>query len=480
VQSAAAENALACNFPVGYLSPWPTKVAMVEITSRKLVLESALTLDGWQSGVVVTIAGGRFAAVEPGGAADGAERIGGVALPGLPNLHSCAIERGLAGLLERDGETAPDELAARVIAALTPEDVEAIAAQCYVEMVEAGFTAVAEFQSLHLDPDGKPYADVAEINTRVVAAAEQAGIALTLLPALQLHGGFGPCPAEPGQRRFVCAPAVFEDILRASRLMAAFYPGTEVGLAFHSLRTVTIGDIRHLAGAVRSGPIHIQVASTDREVVECLAITGARPASYLLDWVAVDERWCLVHPLHLTAEEQLRVAQAGAVAGLCPIDEAHRGEGPFDALPFLQLGGRIGIGTGSNLCLTPANLLRALEYGQRLRNRGRPQLARPDASAGRTLFDLARRGGAQALARPEGGIAVGAPADIVVLDTAHPAFAGRSGDLVLDAWVFLAAASTVREVWIGGRQLVREGRHRNRDRVLARFRAAMARLAALA
>jgi formiminoglutamate deiminase len=451
---------------------------MVEIISRKLVLESALTRDGWQSEVVVTIAGGRFAAVEPGGAAEGAERIRGAALPGLPNVNSRAIERGLAGLSERGSGAAPDELGRRVIAALEPDDVEAIAAQCYVEMVEAGFTAVGEFQCLHLDPEGRPYAELAEINGRVVAAANEAGIGLTLLPALQIHGGFGPCPAEPGQRRFACDLDRFEELLRATRLMAAFYPGTEVGLAFHALRTVTIGDIRHLAGAVRSGPIHIQVASSEREVAECLAITGARPASYLLDWVAVDERWCLVHPLHLNAEERLRVAKAGAVAGLCPITEVHRGEGPFDALPFLKEGGRIGVGTGSNLCLTPAPLLRALEYGQRLRNRARRQLAAPDATAGRTLFELVRHGGSQALARPGAGIAVGMPADLVVLDTAHPAFAGRSGDLLLDAWIFLAASSAVREVWIGGRQLVREGRHRHRDRVLTRFRAAMERLAA--
>lgn len=451
---------------------------MVEIASRKLAFEIALAPDGWRSEVVVTIAGGRFTAVEPGGNPEGAERIRGVVLPGLPNLHSCAIERGLAGLVERGGGAATGELASRVIAALTPEDVEALAAQCYVEMVEAGFTAVAEFQCLHLDRDGQPYSDPAEINTRVVAAAERAGIGLTLLPALQVHGGFGPCPARPGQRRFVLEPAAFEEMLRSTRMVAAFYPGTEVGLAFHALRTVTIGDIRRLAGAIRSGPIHIQVASTDREVAECLAITGARPVSYLLDWVAVDERWCLIHPLHLTAEERLRVAQAGAVVGLCPIAEVHHGEAPFDAMPFLQDGGRIGIGTGENLCLTPATLLRALEYGQRLRNRARPQVAKGDATAGRTLFDLVRRGGSQALARPGAGIAVGAPADLVVLDTAHPAFAGRSGDRLLDAWIFLSASTAVREVWIGGRQLVREGRHRHRDRVLTHFRAAMERLAA--
>ena len=288
---------------------------MVEIASRKLAFETALTTEGWQREVVVTIAEGRFAAVEPGGAATGAARIRGVALPGLPNLHSCTIQRSLAGLLDRNGGAAPDDLAARVIGALTPEDVEAIAAQCYVEMVEAGFTAVAEFQCLHLDPNGERYGDVAEINARVVAAAEQAGIALTLLPVLQVHGGFGPCPVEPGQRRLACDPATFEELLRATRLMAPFYSGTQVGLAFHSLRTVTIGDIRRLLGASRSGPVHIQVAASDREVAECLAITGSRPVDYLLDWVPVDERWCLVHPRHL-AEERLRVVQ-GARSPAC-------------------------------------------------------------------------------------------------------------------------------------------------------------------
>ncbi|ALK08021.1 formimidoylglutamate deiminase [Blastochloris viridis] len=449
---------------------------MFGTSSRKLLFETALTADGWQREVLVTVADGHFATVEPGGAADGAERIGGVALPGLPNLHSCVIERALAGLLERDGEAAAAELAARVVAALNPDDVEAIAAQAYAEMLEAGFTAAGEFQTLHLDPNGRPYADVAEINAQVVAAAEQTGIALTLLPVLQVHGGFGPCPATPRQRRFLHDLDGFAELMRATRLTVAFYPGTRLGLAFHSLRTVTIGDIRRLAREAAAGPIHIQLAASDREVAECLAVTGARPASYLLDWVAVDERWCLIHPLQLSAEERLRLAKAGAVAGLCPVAEAHRGEAAFDAVPFLNEGGRIGVGTGSNLCTSPAGLLRTLEYSQRQRNRARPQLVRPDASAGRALFDLARLGGNQALAQPVGGITAGAPADVVVLDTGHPAFAGRSGDRVLDVWVFVAGAAAVRDVWVGGRQLVREGRHRDRDRIRTRFRAAMERL----
>lgn len=450
---------------------------MSESTSRKLAFESALTEDGWRSDVLVTIADGRFAAVEVGGVADNAERVRGAALPGVPNLHCCAIERGLAGLLERAGDRTAAELAARFVDALTPEDVEAIAAQAYAEMLEAGFTAVAEFQYLHLAADGRPYDDAAEINTRVVAAAEQAGLGQTLLPVLQVHGGFGPCPAEPGQRRFVRDLAGFEELLRSTRLTAAFYPGTRVGLGVHSLRTVTIGDIRELANEARTGPIHIQIAASDREVVECVAVTGARPATYLLDWVAVDERWCLIHPLHLSAEERHRLARAGAVAGLCPVAEMHCGEGPFDAVPFLQDGGRLGVGTGSNLRLSPTSLLRALEFGQRQRNRARSQLARPGATVGRTLFDLARLGGSQALGQPAAGIAVEAPADLVVLDTSHPAFAGRTGDLLLDAWVFVAGSAAVREVFVAGRHLVRDGRHRDRDRILMRFRAVMERLA---
>jgi len=451
------------------------------------IFERALTTEGWRGDVLIGWSGGRITAVTPaiGAAAPAtARRIPGAVVPGVGNLHSHAFQRGFAGLTERRGDRAEDhfwtwrEAMYRFADALTPDRLGVIAAQAQVEMLESGFTGVAEFHYVHHAPDGRPYDEPAEMAFAVAAAAEATGIGLTLLPVFYAHGGFGDRPTGEGQRRFVSDLDGFARLhAGAGRAVAGLAEG-RVGLAPHSLRAVNEAELAELLRRHGDGPIHIHIAEQQVEVEDCLAATGRRPVERLFDLAPVDSRWCLVHATHVTPAETDRIAGSGAVAGLCPITEADLGDGIFPAVAHRRAGGRWGVGSDSNVLISLPQELRLLEQSQRLVDRARNRLADPPRSTGRTLFDAAVAGGAQALGRTAHGLAVGAPADLVVLDLDHPALAGRRDDALLDAWIFAAATSPVRDVWAAGRQVVADGRHAARDRIEPAFRRLMTDLAA--
>jgi len=358
-----------------------------------------------------------------------------------------------------------------------PDAYEAIAAQSYVEMVKAGYTAVGEFHYVHHDPRGQPYADPAELAQRIVAAARRAGIALTLLPVFYAHSGFGGAPPTPGQRRFV------HTLDSYSRLVAGLAAGGAaqgygLGVAPHSLRAVTPDELAAVvAMAPAGGPIHIHAAEQVREVTDCVAAQGCGPVEWLLRHAGVDARWCIVHATHMTIEEKRRLAASGAVAGLAPTTEADLGDGVFPARGYVDHGGALGIGSDCNTLIDPYAELRQLEYSQRLMLLERNVLARHDLPVGRFLYGLAAAGGARAIAQPTGAIAPGRRADLVVLDADEPALAAQSVDDVLDAAIFGPCRRPVRDAMVGGRWVVREGRHPEERAVLAAYRAALGRLA---
>ena len=450
---------------------------------KRLHFDRALLAEGWRSDVAVTIDGRAISAIAPDSPpAPDAERIGGIAIPGLPNVHSHAFQRALAGLAERQaaGGDAPDddsfwtwrEVMYRFLARMAPDHIEAVAALAYVEMLEAGFTGVGEFHYLHNAPDGSRYADPAETAGRIVAAARTAGIGLTLLPCFYARGGCGGQPATPGQVRFLSDLGAFQRLMQASRAHVATLDGARLGIAPHSLRAVDGAELKAVCEAFPAGPVHIHAAEQEREVAECLAWSGARPVQWLLDNMGVDARWCLIHATHMTGDETLGLARSGAVAGLCPITEANLGDGIFPGAAFVQAGGRYAVGSDSNVRIAANEELRTLEHSQRLRDRRRNSQGRPGASTGRALYEAARSGGAQALGLETearaGGLAAGQTADIVVLDATDPALIGRCDDTALDAWVF-AAGRVVRHVFAAGRHVVIDGRHIDADRVRSRY-----------
>ncbi|MET0384388.1 MAG: formimidoylglutamate deiminase, partial [Polyangiales bacterium] len=385
------------------------------------------------------------------------------------------------GLTEHRGP-APDsfwtwrELMYHFVAQLAPEDVEVIAAQAYVEMLEAGFTRVGEFHYLHHDPTGASYADPAELSGRVVAAAAQTGIGLCLLPVFYAHGGFGGLPLSAAQQRFGNDVDRFARVLDAARQHVARVPGGRLGVAPHSLRAVTPDELAQvIALAPPEGPIHIHAAEQLAEVEACERWSGQRPITWLLEHAPLDTRFCVVHATHMTRDETRRLAASGAVAGLCPITEANLGDGIFPAGEYLAQGGRFGVGSDSNVLIRASEELRLLEYGQRLTQHARNVLATPARSVGRRLFEAALIGGGQALGSPA-GIAVGAPADLVSFADDHPSLHGRRGDALLDSWIFAAADGCIDRVWCGGVERVTGGRHVLREAVARRYRATLARL----
>jgi formimidoylglutamate deiminase len=429
--------------------------------ASKLHLETALLPDGWRDDVVVTVERGLITAVDPAGSGP-AERISGVTIPGLPNIHSHAFQRAMAGFTEKRGTEADSfwtwrTQMYRFVERLTPDDLEAIAALAYMEMLEAGFTSVAEFHYLHHQPDGRPYDNIAEMSERIVAAADQVGIGLCLLPVFYRQGGFLGKPAGEGQRRFLNNRDSY------AKLMETKVPGGEIGIAPHSLRAVTLEDLQWAATTFAGKPSHIHISEQTREVDDCLAVHGRRPIDLFLDTTDAGANWYLIHATHADAGEIARMAKANLTVGLCPITEANLGDGLFDVPAFLQRGGRFAIGSDSLVRISAADELRTLEYGQRLFHRQRNVLGHPTRSTGRHLFDSSLDGNA---------LAVGQRADFVVLDTG-----GHRGDAVLDSWIFATDNGAIRSVYRGGVPVVQNGRHKDRETVAARYARVMTKLA---
>lgn len=439
-----------------------------------LVFDHALLPQGWARNVRVGLKDGRIDTVEANADARNAQRVSGVALPGLPNLHSHTFQRGMAGLSEQRGNTEDNfwtwrQVMYRFLEKLTPEAVEAIAAFAFVEMLEAGFTSVAEFHYLHHAPDGQPYGNIAELSERVVAAAVETGIGLTLLPVLYAASGFGGAPTSEGQRRFSNSLDRFLALAEKAE-DAANRHQFQFGVAPHSLRAAPPDALKGLLTARPHGPVHIHVAEQTREVDDCLAWSGSRPVQWLLDHVDVGRRWCLIHATHTDGDEIHRMAKSGAVAGLCPITEANLGDGIFLAKDYLAQRGSFGVGSDSQIEINAAGELRQLEYSQRLSHRARNVLSTDDSSTGKTLYYLALAGGSQALARNAGAIEVGRNADIVVLDSAHPSLAHLSSDRWLDAYIFAAPQGVVRDAFVLGRHVVRDGKHVAREKIETRYK----------
>lgn len=450
--------------------------------STALHLAEALLPHGFAADVMVTIVDGSIAAVETGAApSTDAERLPGLTLPGLPNLHSHLFQRGMAGLSERRGASDDSfwtwrEVMYRFLDRLDPDDVQAIAAQAMVEMLEGGFTALAEFHYLHHDRDGRAYADIAAMAGAVAAATDETGLGLTLLPVLYRFGNFGSAPPVHGQRRFLNDRDAYLRLIEASGIALSALPDARLGVAPHSLRAVALDDLGWLAGLQSDAPIHIHVAEQMREIEDSLAITGRRPVELLMQHIELSARWCLVHATHLSDAERTGIVHSGAIAGLCPITESSLGDGIFDGVHYHAAGGGFGVGSDSNIQIDAGAELRQLEYSQRLRDRGRALIAGAGESTGETLWRTACAGGAKACGRAIGRIAVGCRADLVTLDADHPALVGKAGPLALDSAVFATNAFPVNTVHVGGRRLVTEGRHRARDGVRTRFAAVMRRL----
>ncbi|MBC3883873.1 formimidoylglutamate deiminase [Undibacterium griseum] len=385
-------------------------------------------------------------------------------LPGMTNLHSHAFQRAMAGMTESAGNSQDSfwtwrDLMYRYALHITPAQIQAIAAQLYAECLRHGYTGVCEFHYLHRDPAGAMYASPAEMAQRVIAAASQTGIGMTMLPVLYSYADFNEKPLRDDQRRF--ASGVDDILLLVQELETMRSRQLEVGAAPHSLRAASLTQIRDLVQALPAGrPLHMHIAEQIKEVDACIAAHGRRPVELLLDSGLVDQRWCLVHATHMTPQEVRDVAASSAVAGICTTTEGNLGDGFFDLPDYLAAGGRFGIGSDSHASHSPVEELRWLEYGQRLRLQGRNiATSAQQKQVGDFLWQAALQGGAQASGRAVGQLATGYRADFVILDDAHPNLAGLPVQHVLNSWIFAGNDNLVRDVYVGGQQVVSNGRH---------------------
>lgn len=437
--------------------------------------ESALLPNGWASEVAVAVDdSGRIAHVETG--ASKAGHCVGLLLPSPVNVHSHGFQRAMAGLTERRGPNPTDsfwtwrDLMFRFLGHLTPEHVEAIAAFVQMEMLEAGYSTNAEFHYLHHTPAGVPYDNIGEMSERIAAAANRTGIGLCLLP---VHYEFGGCDGRglgPGQVRFGNGWDQFRRLHDAAQgALKALPDDTQIGVAPHSLRAVASENLTTYADQFPVGPVHMHLAEQLPEVEEVQAQWGARPVEWALDHMALDERWCLIHCTQMTPSETTRLAATRAVAGLCPITESSLGDGIFDGVRWARQGGRLAVGSDSNIRIALSEELRTLDYSQRLRDHTRATLATERMSTGRRLFEHVLQGGAQAAGRKSGRLEAGHWADMLALDATSVILHGFGGDTVLDAWIFAGDDRLVSDVWSAGRHKVRQGRHVARTEIVADY-----------
>ncbi len=428
----------------------------------RLFARHAFLPEGLARDVLIDIASdGTLAAITPGGVPGEAERLAGLLLPGMANLHSHAFQRAMAGTAERRRRQDDDfwswrEAMYAPAATIEPNALYDVACDVYRAMLLAGYTAVAEFHYIHRDPSGAWYAERAATSLTLVAAAREAGIAICLLPALYAHADIGGVPLRSEQRRFASDVGDVLEIGDAVRKAYAHDVDVTVGACAHSLRAVTPHELRALVtGAPPSVPIHLHIAEQTREVDAFAAVFKQRPVAWLLANYSVDARWCLVHATQLDERERSALGASGAVAGLCPTTEANLGDGLFPLGPYVRDGGGFGIGSDSNVSISPVEELRWLEYGQRLITRRRiVAVTDAQSSCGEFLYASAAAGGAQACGRASGALSVGCRADLVVVDGLGEADAPTA----LDRYIFATDRAAPRDVMVGGRWCVRDRR----------------------
>lgn len=417
-------------------------------------------VDGrWADAVLLRVgADGHWAEVAPGSAPPPqAERLAGPVLPGLVDAHSHAFQRAFAGLAERRESEADDfwswrDRMYRVALRITPDQLRAVAAQLYAELLRGGYTQVCEFHYLQHAPDGRPYDDPLTLSWALADAAADAGIGLTMLPVLYQRAGFTQPHLRDDQRRFATDAQGVCALQRG--LAASGRPLLNAGVAIHSLRAAEPTQLLRLVEGLGDVPIHIHVAEQTAEVDDCLQATGMRPIEWLCRHAAPDARWQLVHATHATPAEIDAVAANGAGVVICPSTEGNLGDGLTDMPGWLRAGVPMSIGSDSHVTRAWPEELRWLEYGQRLNLRQRNVCAAPSSGEPATAARLLQRAlhaGGRTAGFARWGLQPGARADLLVIDTQDDALRGIPAERLLDALVFASPAQPFRDVMVAGR-----------------------------
>ncbi len=450
--------------------------------------KTALLDEGWADDVLIEVSDdGDILSIESDSLSNADDITYGTIIPGMTNLHSHAHQRAVAGLAEKTSSSGDEKdsfwtwrnVMYHYLQRIEPDDLNGLASQLYLEMLKFGYTGVGEFQYLHHDINGNAYLDRAEMTKQCFQAAQDTGIAFTALPVLYAYGGFGGQPPLDGQKRFLNDLDGFIEIVQRLEKDIVESKNASLGIAPHSIRAIDESLLNDMLAACRQAKvIHIHVAEQLKEVNDCLAWSDQRPVEWLLNHFKVDDRWCLIHATHMTEAETLALAKSGATAGLCPTTEANLGDGFFKAEHYFSVKGKWGIGSDSHISISPTEELRWLEYGQRLQTKCRNVLTSTDqASTGTHLYLQALAGGAQSTARLSGMVKPGYRADFVVIDNDHPRLYGRQQDDLIDSYVFSGNENVVKDVYVGGKKVISNGRHENEEAIKQKFKAVINRLA---
>lgn len=461
---------------------------------NKYYAENILLDDGWATNKTLTIEAGIITKISAEQAID-ATVLEGAVIPGMINCHSHAFQRAFAGFSEHASEKSDSFWTWRKImydflAQITQNDVHTIAQQLYIEMLKAGYTRVAEFHYLHHDIDGNPYSANSSVQPdqklttmaeALFKAAANTGIGLTLLPVLYQYSGFDQQAPNEGQKRFINSTKQFNQLVSDCFELTLKHPNTNVGIAPHSLRAVDKKSIKQAVEHVRSldpkAPIHIHIAEQEQEVKDCLSYYSKRPVEWLLDNIALDEHWCLIHATHINEQEQAGIVASKAIVGICPTTEANLGDGIFPTANFLSLNGVLAIGSDSHISVNPVEELRWLEYSQRLTKQQRAILAsRENTSVGQNLWQKAAIGGAQSTNANTGAISVGKQADLLVLDSKQTALFANNNKHLLDSFIFASQKNMIKDVMVNGQWVIQNGEHALEQHSANNFSKLLARL----
>ncbi len=392
------------------------------------------------------------------------ESVQGFVLPGFQNAHSHAFQYAMAGLAENHPAGMDDDFwtwrEAMYQCALTvdPDQAEAIAAILYGEMLRHGYTHVAEFHYLHHDKDGKPYENLAEMGERMVAAANTAGIKITLIPVFYQKGGFGLDP-QPRQNRFISKTVQsYFNLLEASRNILKNNKDARLGFSVHSLRAVDLSDIKEtFHQGPKDLPFHIHVAEQKKEVADCLAFCNKRPMQWMLENLPVDERFHLIHSTHLNDEELHKLAKSKGNVVLCPSTEGNLGDGIFRMREYVKLGGHWSIGTDSHIGINPLEEFRMIDYRQRLVSNFRNTF---EGDAAKYMVDEEIESGRKAMGHAQKNhFEIGQPFDAIVYNAQSHLLADTSEKNRLATIVFTGDSSRNLGTIVNGKWIVKNQHH---------------------
>ena len=439
-------------------------------------------------GLLVDASGLVAALVERDQAPDGTKLVpmpGKALLPGLANAHSHTFQRLFRGRAEgraAGGDTfwTWREQMYRAAGFLSPEQLYDVARATFLEMAQAGITAVGEFHYLHRAAEGRAYDDPNLLSHQVIAAAQSVGLRICLLRTAYFRAGFERAP-HPGQRRFY---ETLPQYLRNLEELQAKYIGVEnvtVGAAPHSIRAVPLDQMKEIAGAAHAlwtMPLHLHISEQIGENIACEGEYGATPVALLSQNGILSPKTTLVHAIHLAEAEFAAVAQAGSTICSCPTTERNLGDGIFPADTAALLGIPVAFGTDSQAQIDILEDARQHEYHLRLQDQQRGIL---DASARENwatkepieslLLRSASANGYAALGLAGGKLAVGEPADFFTVDLNELSILGVDAASLASQAVFSLAKSAVRDVAVQGKLILENGRHSGAGEIRAKYRA---------